>query len=217
MNRTTRLAGRRTIGRLGVLAVVASAVLAVAAGPAGAKGLNDERSPHITVVGAKLKPSNKMGSSTDPAIGKAAPTISGLSLGGAKLTFKNDGKPRVVLFLSHSCPHCQAEVPRLVQLQKQGKLDGVEFDTVATNTSKSLPNWPPSKWLKREHWPFSPVLADDGRLNAFFGFGGQAFPYFVFVGPDGKVVARAAGELPPSTVAAVVAKFAKGQSVFSKS
>ena len=128
----------------------------------------------------------------------------------------NDGKPRVVLFLSHSCPHCQAEVPRIVELAKQGKLDGVEIDTVTTNTSKSLQNWPPSKWLEREHWPFTPVLADDGKLRAFFGYGGQAFPYFVLVDADGKVVARAAGELDPAAIAAAAAHLAKGESVFAK-
>ncbi len=78
-----------------------------------------------------------------------------------------------------------------MELAKQGKLDGVEIDTVTTNTSKSLQNWPPSKWLKREHWPFTPVLADDGKLRAFFGYGGQAFPYFVLV--DAEREGRRAG------------------------
>ncbi len=94
---------------------------------------------------------------------------------------------------------------------------GVEIDTVTTNTSKSLQNWPPSKWLKREHWPFTPVLADDAKLRAFFGYGGQAFPYFVLVGKDGKVVARAAGELDPAAIAAGAAHLAKGEPVFTKS
>ena len=211
MTRTTR-PFRRTLAAL----LVAGALVVVAAAPAGADGLNDERSPRVQLDGAKLRPSDKIGSSADPAIGKTVPTLVGLSLAGKKVSIGNDGKPRVILFLSHSCPHCQAEVPRIVELAKQGKLDGVVIDTVTTNTSKSLPNWPPSKWLKREHWPFKPVLADDSRLRAFFGYGGQAFPYFVFVDADGKVVARAAGELAPATIAATISRLAKGQSVFSK-
>jgi thiol-disulfide isomerase/thioredoxin len=211
MTRTTR-PFRRLLATL----LVVGGLVAVAAAPAGADGLSDERSPRVHIDGAKLKASDKIGSSADPAIGKTVPTLVGLSLAGKKVSIGNDGKPRVVLFLSHSCPHCQAEVPRIVALAKQGKLDGVEVDTVTTNTSKSLPNWPPSKWLKREHWPFKPVLADDSKLRAFFGLGGQAFPYFVLVGSDGKVVARATGELEPAAIAAAVSKLAKGQPVFSK-
>ena len=201
---------------LATLLAVGSLV-AVLGAPAGASGLSDERSPRIRIKGAVLKTSDKIGSSDDPAIGKTAPTLVGLSLAGKKISVGNDGKPRVVLFLSHSCPHCQAEVPRIVALAKQGKLDGVEIDTIATNTSKSLQNWPPSKWLKREHWPFAPVLADDAKLRAFFDYGGQAFPYFVFVDANGKVAARAAGELDPAAIAAGAAHLAKGESVFAKS
>jgi len=211
MTRTTR-PSRRILAA----ALVIGALVAVLAAPAGADGLNDERSPRIQIKGATLKASDKIDSSADPAIGKTAPRLVGLSLAGKKVSIGNDGKPRVVLFLSHSCPHCQAEVPRIVTLAQQGKLDGVEVDTVTTNTSKSLPNWPPSKWLKREHWPFKPVLADDGRLRALTGYGGQAFPYFVFVDADGKVVARYAGELDPATIATVFSHLAKGESVFSK-
>jgi thiol-disulfide isomerase/thioredoxin len=211
MTRTTR-PFRRTLATF----LVVGSLVAVLAAPAGADNLNDERSPRVQIKGAKLKASDKIGSSADPAIGKTAPTLVGLSLAGKKVSVGNDGTPRVVLFLSHSCPHCQAEVPRIVALAKQGKLDGVEVDTVTTNTTKSLPNWPPSKWLKREQWPFKPVLADDGKLRAFFGYGGQAFPYFVLVGADGKVVARAAGELDPATIAAAISNLAKGEPVFSK-
>jgi cytochrome c biogenesis protein CcmG/thiol:disulfide interchange protein DsbE len=211
MNRTTRRLGRPIATLL-----VASALLLGLGAPAGAKGLDsNERSPHVRIVGTKLVASDKIGTPQDPAIGKTAPTLKGLSLTGKKVAIRNDGKPHVVLFLSHSCPHCQAEVPVIAKLAQQGKLDGVEFDTVATNTSKLLPNWPPSKWLKASKWPFHPVLADDARLRAFLGYGGQAFPYFVLVGADGKVVARAAGELPRSTITEAAARLASGKPIFT--
>jgi thiol-disulfide isomerase/thioredoxin len=197
---------------LALLAVIA--VVGLAAAPAGAGELNDERSPKITVTGTKLKSSGDIGTPDDPAIGKVAPELSGLSLTGKKLTVGDDGTPRIVLFLSHSCPHCQAEVPRIVKLAKAGKLDGVEIDTVATNTTKQLPNWPPSKWLKREDWPYRPVLADDADLHAFFGYGGEAFPYFVFVGADGKVAGRVSGEIAPTSLATAAENLAAGQSLF---
>jgi len=214
MNRTARLHGlRRPLAAL----LAACALLLVAAAPAHARGLDDEeRSPRVRVVGAKLAASDKVGTPDDPAIGKRAPTLEGLSLTGKKVTLGNDGKARIVLFLSHACPHCQAEVPVIVKLAEEDKLSGVEIDTVATNTTKQLPNWPPSKWLRREGWPFRPVLADDARLRAFQAYGGEAFPYFVVVGADGKVVARATGELSASTIVAATARLAAGEPIFDQ-
>jgi thiol-disulfide isomerase/thioredoxin len=212
---TTRRGLRRTVTAL--VAALALGLVAAAPAPA-AQGLDSEqRSPRVRVTHGPLLPSDHLGTAADDEIGQTAPTLAGLSLTGKEVSFTNDGKPRIVLFLSHSCPHCQAEVPEIVKLAKQGKLDGVEVDTVTTNTSKSLPNWPPSKWLKREHWPFRPVLADDSRLRAFFGYGGQAFPYFVFVGADGKVVARATGELPASTLVRAAERLVSGEPFFNKS
>lgn len=200
-----------------VLGLLVAAFLAVglAAAPAMAGG-DPEVSPKVTVVGKKLAASDDVGSADDPAIGKTAPTLKGRSLDGKKVTFKNTGTPRILIFLSHSCPHCQAEVPEIVKLAEEGKLDGVEIQTVTTNTNEDLDNYPPSEWLESEDWPFSPVLADDDRLRAFFGFGGEAFPYFVFVDADGKVAARASGELPPETISASVERLVAGESLFDE-
>jgi thiol-disulfide isomerase/thioredoxin len=64
----------------------------------------------------------------------------------------------VVVFVAHWCPHCQAEVPRIVALAKAGKVS-VPIVGVATGTDASAPNYPPSAWLQREGWPY-PVLVD---------------------------------------------------------
>ncbi len=202
---------------LTTLGVVIATALALVAGSAVAKNSKTELSKKVVVTGAALEASDKIGSAADPAIGTTAPTLTGKGFDGKKVTIGGPGQPRVVLFLSHSCPHCQAEVPRIVKLEKQGKLDGVEVDTVTTNTSKELPNYPPSKWLAREHWPFKKVLADDAKLRAFFGYGGEAFPYFVLLDADGKVVARASGELAPKVIAAAAKNLAAGTSVFGSS
>ena len=103
-----------------------------------------------------------------------------------------------------------------MKLAKQGKLAGVEINTVATNTDKSFPNYPPSKWLKREHWPFTPVLADDSKARALAAFGGDGFPFFVVIGANGKVVARASGEIAPSDIMTVIKRLVAGKSVFTK-
>jgi thiol-disulfide isomerase/thioredoxin len=213
----TRTPRTRRILSLATIGTVIVSALALGAGPAAAKTAKTELSKKVVVTGAALEASDKIGSAADPAIGETAPTLTGQGFNGKKVKIGGPGEPRLVLFLSHSCPHCQAEVPRIVKLAKQGKLDGVEVDTVTTNTSKELPNYPPSKWLAREDWPFKKVLADDAKLRAFFGYGGEAFPYFVLLDADGKVVARASGELEPKTIAAAAKALAAGQSVFGSS
>jgi len=196
--------------------VVVLATVMLAAVPTGASQLDDERSPKVQVTGKRLKASDDMGSPDDPAIGKTAPELSGLDLTGKKVTFGNDGQPRILVFLSHSCPHCQAEVPRIVELARDGGLQGVEIQTVATNTAKELPNWPPSKWLKKEDWPYKPVLADDDRLRAFFAYGGDAFPYFVFVDAEGKIAGRVTGELDMDTLQEAADRLVAGESLFDE-
>ncbi len=197
--------------------LVAAISSALVVAPAGAVTTHRELSKKVTVTGRTVKSSSKITTAADPAIGKLAPVLTGQGFDGQKVTFKSTGKPRIILFLAHWCPHCQAEVPRIVQLAKTGVFDGVEVDTVTTNTSKDYPNYPPSKWLAREKWPFTPVLADDAKAHALLAFGGDAFPFFVFIDASGKIAARASGELTPTTITAAARHLAAGQSLFSKS
>jgi thiol-disulfide isomerase/thioredoxin len=209
-----RPASPRTLTRLLLVATFALVASALVVSPALAGG-NSEIGTRVKVQGAKLAASDQIGSPDDPAIGKPVPTLKGRSLEGKKVTLGNDGTPRIMIFLSHSCPHCQAEVPVIVDLAKDGKLDGVEVQTITTNTSEDLPNYPPSEWLEEEDWPFEPVLADDAKLRAFFGLGGEAFPYFVLVDADGKVAARASGEVSASAIEAAAKRLAAGEPIFT--
>jgi hypothetical protein len=61
------------------------------------------------------------------------------------------------------------------------------------------------------------VLLDDTKLRAFFGMGGEAFPYFVFVDAAGLVVARAQGELPKAALRDGARRLAAGESIFASS
>jgi cytochrome c biogenesis protein CcmG/thiol:disulfide interchange protein DsbE len=211
--------GRRSSPRSRRLAsvalVLALAMIGAVAGSASAAPAR-QTSSKIKVVGTALKPSSKTGSASDPAIGDPAPTISGQGFDGQAVSFANDGKPRLLIFVAHWCPHCRAEVPRLVKLAKQGKLAGVEVQLVATGTNKDLPNYPPSKWLAREKWPFTPVLADDGNSRALTAFGGDSFPFFVFIGADGNIAVRGSGELDPALITSAVASLAAGKSIFGE-
>jgi thiol-disulfide isomerase/thioredoxin len=198
--------------RRATVAVVALAMVALAAAPAVAD--TTERSKRVKVAGKVLVQSDKVGTTGDPALGKTVPVLSGTGFDGEKVTLKGDGTtPRLLLVLSHSCPHCQAEVPRIVKLAKQGKLDGVEVQTITTNTDERLPNYPPSRWLARERWPFTPILADDANGRGCLALGCTFYPFMVFVDAQGKVVARSGGEVPPASLAKAAKNLVAGTPV----
>ena len=134
--------------------------------------------------------------SEDPAVGMTIPTISGKDFDGNDITISGeDGKAKIILFVAHWCPHCQREVPLLKEhLDDNPMPDDVELVTVSTGVDADAANCPPQKWLEREGWS-APVLADDEASSAAQAYGLSAFPYFVAVDAEGKVVARATGEL----------------------
>jgi thiol-disulfide isomerase/thioredoxin len=114
------------------------------------------------------------------------------------------GDAKVLLFVAHWCPHCQREVPRIQAYLDENPLpEGVELITVSTGVRPDGDNYPPSEWLAREGWQ-APVLVDDDQGTVAATYGLSAFPYFVAVDSDGKVVARASGELSTEDFAALV-------------
>jgi peroxiredoxin len=142
----------------------------------------------------------------DPAVGMTIPTVTGKDFEGNDLTISgDDGKAKVILFVAHWCPHCQKEVPMLKEhLDESPMPDDVELLTVSTSVKPGADNYPPQEWLDREGWA-APVLADDEDSSVARAYGLSAFPYFVIVDADGKVVARASGELTADQFDAAVA------------
>jgi thiol-disulfide isomerase/thioredoxin len=135
----------------------------------------------------------------DPAVGQEAPVIAGRGLTGKAVTAPVAGEPTVVLFVAHWCPHCQREVPVVQDYVDDGRVpEGASLVAVATAMDPARPNYPPSSWLEREGWT-SPVLADgdDEVANAY---GLPAFPYWVAVDADGRIVERRTGELSPRQI-----------------
>jgi thiol-disulfide isomerase/thioredoxin len=139
----------------------------------------------------------------DPAVGTQAPRLFGEAPDGTAVSFEAN-EPTLLVFLAHWCPHCQAEVPNLVDLAGAGKLDGVRLLAVLTGTNADAPNYPPAEWLEREGWP-ADVLLDNDTFSAGAAYGLTTYPYMVAVAADGTVVGRASGEMAEEHVLALAA------------
>jgi thiol-disulfide isomerase/thioredoxin len=139
------------------------------------------------------------GDLTEDAFG--TPEIGGNSLtmyaaGGLDpVEITDDGRAKIILFLAHWCPHCQAEVPIVQSWVNAGSLPvDVDLYAVATSIDRMRPNYPPSKWLEDEGWT-EPILVDDELTSVARAYGLNAFPYWVLVAADGTVWGRLSGRL----------------------
>jgi thiol-disulfide isomerase/thioredoxin len=136
----------------------------------------------------------------DAAVGMTIPQVEGTDFEGSPVAIADDGRPKLIMFLAHWCPHCQAEVP-IVQawLDANGFPEGIDLYSVSTSVDEMQPNFPASDWLDREGWSV-PVLRDDAANSVAAAFGVNGFPFFAFVDANGEVVERASGELPIETI-----------------
>jgi thiol-disulfide isomerase/thioredoxin len=198
------------IGAAGVVLAALAAAVALSGGDGGSSATTAGEDAATTLVQmAPVKVTGNalatLASGTDRALGATAPTVVGSSFDGSTVTIQ-PGKPTVVLFLAHWCPHCQREVPALVKHFKESGLPtGVEVIAVATATSPDSPNYPPSSWLDRESWP-TPVMVDSSDSAAADAFGLPGFPYIVALNASGKVVGRLSGEFSGDQFDGLVAK-----------
>lgn len=137
----------------------------------------------------------------DVAVGLQAPTVTGHDWNGVESSIAPDGRPKVIIFLAHWCPHCQAEVPRVqAWIDAGSKPADVDFYAFTVATDRLRPNWPPQEWLIEEGWT-APVIMDDeiGTLAAAFGMTGT--PFYVVLDGENRVVQRVSGEIGTAGVA----------------
>jgi thiol-disulfide isomerase/thioredoxin len=140
----------------------------------------------------------------DPAVGQPAPLVEGQGRDGAQLTAPAPGRPTVLLFLAHWCPHCQEEVPAVQGWVDDGRVPGtVDLVAVSTAVTSDRPNYPPSAWLDREGWSV-PTIADATGVAAE-AYGLTAFPFWVVVDAEGQVVERLTGEVSEARFDALAA------------
>ena len=184
------------------LAIVIALVIAVVAGgskdspttPMSDGPVSAGENQPVEVVGEVLAPLPESGD--DSTIGLTAPTLNGYAFDGSNLSVTpGDGKPYMVVFLAHWCPHCNREVPRLIEWQASGAIPAdLQIIGVSTDVASDRPNYPPSQWVVAKGWPW-PVMADSEAMDAARAYGISGYPFFAIVGADGKVKVRASGEI----------------------
>lgn len=176
--------------------VVVALFVALAVSGAGDQRVGDQpdttlmETAGVTVDGTGLLPL----ADPDPAIGAMAPTLSGSTASGEELTFA-PGVPRVYGFFAHWCPHCQRELPELTRwLTNEIGADGVEVAVISTAVEPDADNYPPSAWFAQVGYA-GDYMIDSPTGTAAIAFGLVAFPYWVAVDADGRVVSRMTGEI----------------------
>lgn len=178
---------------VGVVALLA--VIAIVASSVANEDSSDEDLQQTAPVSTSGDTLPKLEGEQDAAIGAPAPALTGQSFDGSTVEIADDGRPKVVIFVAHWCPHCQVEIPKIVDwFGDNGVPDDVDVYAVATGTGEDRPNYPPSRWLEREEWE-QPTLVDDEAGSAASAFGLSAYPFYVALDADNAVVARGSGEL----------------------
>ena len=208
MSKSSSGNGKFIVGAIIAIIIGGAAIVAISSSgsDSNTSSGNISEFSEITVSGDALPTFDSNSSATDTAIGLPAPVVSGKGFTGTEITTDGAGTPTLLVFLAHWCPHCQREVPLLVQWEKDGKTPtGVDVIAVATGTDPANPNYPPSEWLAREEFPaLWPVIADSNDKKAANAFGLSGYPYFVLVDAQGNVFKRLSGEIPMDELTAMI-------------
>lgn len=193
-----------TLAIVGIL-VLGLAGIAWVATSRDAVNFDGEQTADVELDGDILLPMSGSGVSADPAadaaIGQPLPTLTGTGFNDEEIVIEDDGRAKAIYFLAHWCPHCQAEVPRLVELiESGGQPEDLDIYGVSTSVDASRGgSYPPAAWFEREGFDV-PVIRDSAANDAFNFLGGGGFPYAVYVDADNNIVARSSGELEPSAI-----------------
>lgn len=165
-----------------------------------------EPTPGVTVVAASL-PRFQGNSNTDPALGMTLGEVTGVEYYTSEIVTwgPDDGIARAVMVWAHWCPYCQQEIPEVSAWVEanQAAHPNLEIVSVTTAIDENGPN-PLLPYLDDNQWPFPVLVDDDGRLAAQLGV--NAFPFWLFLGPDGTVLGRTAGDLPLAQLESIFAQ-----------
>ena len=177
-----------------VVAIAGLVAVLVTRGGGDDKAGNDITYGTVHVDGAPL-PAGE--GELDQSIGSTVPTISGTDYAGKPMTIApgKDG-PLMIVVMAHWCPHCNNEIPKLIEWKKSGNVpDGLRVVGISTAAVAGTPHFPPGEWLRALGWDW-PVIADDPDQTAAVAVGTTGYPFIMFVDADGKLISRTSGEMP---------------------
>lgn len=170
---------------VGVIIVIGlAAILAVALAQEDSSSVG----PQIAEVSVEGELPTLLPTGESLAIGLDMPEVEGTSFDGSTVSITNDGTPKIIGFFAHWCPACRDEVPVVSRWFNSGNApDDVEVLAVSTGVNPQGTNYPPSRWFEREDWEI-PTLRDDAQSTVGTAFGLSAYPFWVAIDADGKVV-----------------------------
>lgn len=195
---------------VGVIIVIGlAAIVAVALAQEDSSSTAGPQTAEVTITGA-LPPLPPDGVSQ--AVGLDAPEVEGTSFDGSPISITNDGKPRVIGFFAHWCPACRQEVPMVSEWYNNGGApDDVDFMAVSTAVNPQGVNYPPSRWFEGEDWTV-PTMRDNATSSVGTAFGLSAYPYWVVIDAEGKVVDQLTGILGVDEINGLMERARQGAS-----
>jgi cytochrome c biogenesis protein CcmG/thiol:disulfide interchange protein DsbE len=141
-----------------------------------------------------------------PQVGAPAPAFSIPAIANASgdLTLSRyAGKAIYLNFFASWCEPCKAEVPSIVQLSKEYAKRGVVVIGIDELESASAADG----FVARFKLPYPIGLDDSGSVGGSYGLIGM--PMHVFIGADGKLVLRRAGEMSADQIRAALDQIAR--------
>lgn len=195
---------------VGVVIVIGlAAVLAIALAQEDSSGAGPQVA-EVEISGEPLPVLPPTGVSI--AVGSDMPEVEGTAFDGSTVSITNDGTPKVIGFFTHWCPACREEVPLVSDWYNSGNApDDVEILAVSTGVNPQAVNYPPSRWFERENWEIT-TLRDDAQSSVGNAFGLSAYPFWVAIDADGKVVDQVSQILQHDDLEALVERAREGVS-----
>ncbi len=165
----------------------------------------------VTINGQPLishRPADVADSGIDDAVGTLSPDLVANSLGSGRPVSLAAGSARVLVFLSHWCDGCNADLRAVnARLADRPLPPNTEVVVVSTLLDEGEANFPPSDWFSRERFR-APVLVDDETATLLAAFGFTEVPAAVAIDASGVVVARHSGPIGAEGLAEMLALFA---------
>jgi thiol-disulfide isomerase/thioredoxin len=160
----------------------------------------------VLALGGRTETSSPADARTSPlAHGEAAPPLSGKGLDGEEISLESSpGKPTLVVFWAHWCPHCQKEMPPLQDLYEKNKTkyDMIGVATAIGRQPAAQQFRDPEAFIDSFDLTMPTIVDEDDSIAARWGVTG--YPMMYVLGPDGRVTDHFSGEVPMERIIAAL-------------